>query len=277
MLDVNHVTFGYKRSVNVLEDFSLSISTGSVYGLLGKNGVGKSTLLYLMTGLLRAREGNIIYRGVDVCRRLPETLADLFLLPEEITLPNVTLKQYARMYGVFYPRFSQEELMRLSDELDIDANVRLHSFSMGQRKKAYICFAIATNVSLLLMDEPTNGLDIPSKSQFRKLLASYATDERTILISTHQVRDLESLLDHLIVMDGKKLLLNESVARITERLCFDEVRPGESIEQTLVAYPSLGGSQVVSLNTSRRETAFNLECFFNALLEHREQIMNALK
>lgn len=277
MLDVNHVTFGYKRSVNVLEDFSLSISSGSVYGLLGKNGVGKSTLLYLMTGLLRAREGNIIYRGVDVCRCLPETLADLFLLPEEITLPNVTLKQYARMYGVFYPRFSQEELMRLSDELDIDANVRLHSFSMGQRKKAYICFAIATNVSLLLMDEPTNGLDIPSKSQFRKLLASYATDERTIVISTHQVRDLESLLDHLIVMDGKKLLLNESVARITERLCFDEVRPGESIEQTLVAYPSLGGSQVVSLNTSRRETAFNLECFFNALLEHREQIMNALK
>ena len=217
MIDIQNVTFGYQRAVRIFEDFSLKLKPGCIYGLLGKNGTGKSTLLYLITGLLRAQQGKVTFDGNDVARRLPETLQEMFLIPEEVTLPNVNIRQYARMYGPFYPKFSSEQLDNYLKEFEVDPQAKLSDLSMGQRKKAYISFALATNTRFIFMDEPTNGLDIPSKSQFRKIVASTMTDERSIVISTHQVRDLDYLLDHLIIIDQKQLLLNRSVSDITER------------------------------------------------------------
>lgn len=278
MIDIQNVTFGYQRAVKIFENLSLELKPGCIYGLLGKNGTGKSTLLYLITGLLRAQQGKITFEGNDVSLRLPATLQELFLIPEEIVLPDVSIRQYAKMYGAFYPRFSQTQLDSYVNEFEVDPQAKLSSLSMGQRKKAYISFALATNTRFIFMDEPTNGLDIPSKSQFRKIVASSMSDERSIVISTHQVRDLDYLLDHLIIIDRKQLLLNRSVGYITERLCFDELRPNEMSEGgVLFSMPSMNGNSVISRNTNHRETPINLELFFNAMLEKTDMMQDILK
>ena len=188
MITVENLSFTYRKSKRaVLHDFSLSFESGRVYGLLGKNGAGKSTLLYLMSGLLTPKNGKVVFHDTDVRRRLPVTLQDMFLVPEEFELPSVSLVSYVELNSPFYPRFSKEEMIKYLHYFEMDIDIDLGSLSMGQKKKVFMSFALATNTSLLLMDEPTNGLDIPGKSQFRKFIASGMSDDKTIVISTHQV------------------------------------------------------------------------------------------
>ena len=273
MMNVNQVSFGYgRKKAKVLDGFSMNLEKGSVYGLLGKNGTGKSTLLYLMAGLLRPQSGHILYKGVEVTKRYPETLQDMFLVPEEFSLPNVSLKQYVQLNAPFYPRFSDELLKACLRDFDMNEDIHLGELSMGQKKKAFMCFALATNTSLLLMDEPSNGLDIPSKSQFRKVIASGMTDDKAVIISTHQVRDIDSLLDHVLIMDGSRLLLNESVASICDRLYFAEQGMNEPTEDALYVQPSVQGNSVILPNTYHEDSKLNLEVLFNATLAEREKI-----
>ena len=273
MMNVNQVSFGYgRKKAKVLDGFSMNLEKGSVYGLLGKNGTGKSTLLYLMAGLLRPQSGHILYKGVEVTKRYPETLQDMFLVPEEFALPNVSLKQYVQLNAPFYPRFSDELLKACLRDFDMSEDIHLGELSMGQKKKAFMCFALATNTSLLLMDEPSNGLDIPSKSQFRKVIASGMTDEKAVIISTHQVRDIDSLLDHVLIMDGSRLLLNESVASICDRLYFAEQGMNEPTDDALYVQPSVQGNSVILPNTYHEDSKLNLEVLFNATLAEREKI-----
>ena len=273
MMNVNQVSFGYgRKKAKVLDGFSMNLEKGSVYGLLGKNGTGKSTLLYLMAGLLRPQSGHILYKGVEVTKRYPETLQDMFLVPEEFALPNVSLKQYVQLNAPFYPRFSDELLKACLRDFDMNEDIHLGELSMGQKKKAFMCFALATNTSLLLMDEPSNGLDIPSKSQFRKVTASGMTDDKAVIISTHQVRDIDSLLDHVLIMDGSRLLLNESVASICDRLYFAEQGMNEPTDDALYVQPSVQGNSVILPNTYHEDSKLNLEVLFNATLAEREKI-----
>ena len=273
MMNVNQVSFSYgRKKAKVLDGFSMNLEKGSVYGLLGKNGTGKSTLLYLMAGLLRPQSGNILYKGVEVTKRYPETLQDMLLVPEEFALPNVSLKQYVQLNAPFYPRFSDELLKACLRDFDMNEDIHLGELSMGQKKKAFMCFALATNTSLLLMDEPSNGLDITSKSQFRKVIASGMTDDKAVIISTHQVRDIDSLLDHVLIMDGSRLLLNESVASICDRLYFAEQGMNEPTEDALYVQPSVQGNSVILPNTYHEDSKLNLEVLFNATLAEREKI-----
>ena len=273
MIEVENLSFSYgRRKSKVLEDFSMELDKGSVYGLLGKNGTGKSTLLYLMAGLLRSQTGNVLYKGVDVKKRYPDTLQDMFLVPEEFALPNVSLKQYVKLNAPFYPNFSDELLNACLRDFDMNENIHLGELSMGQKKKAFMCFALATNTSLLMMDEPTNGLDIPSKSQFRKVIASGMSDDKAVIISTHQVRDIDSLLDHVLIMDGTKLLLNESVSTICEKLYFAELGMNEPTEGALYVQPSVQGNSVILPNEYGEDSKLNLEVLFNAILAERERI-----
>ena len=273
MIEVENLSFNYgRRKSKVLEDFSMRLEKGSVYGLLGKNGTGKSTLLYLMAGLLRPRTGNVLYKGVDVKKRYPDTLQDMFLVPEEFALPNVSLKQYVKLNAPFYPNFSDELLNACLRDFDMNEDIHLGELSMGQKKKAFMCFALATNTSLLMMDEPTNGLDIPSKSQFRKVIASGMSDDKAVIISTHQVRDIDSLLDHVLIMDGSKLLLNESVSSICEKLYFAEQGINEPTEGALYVQPSVQGNSVILPNEYGEDSKLNLEVLFNAMLAERERM-----
>ena len=278
MIEVENLSFSYgRRKSKVLEDFSMELDKGSVYGLLGKNGTGKSTLLYLMAGLLRPQTGNVLYKGVDVKKRYPDTLQDMFLVPEEFALPNVSLKQYVKLNAPFYPNFSDELLNACLRDFDMNEDIHLGELSMGQKKKAFMCFALATNTSFLMMDEPTNGLDIPSKSQFRKVIASGMSDDKAVIISTHQVRDIDSLLDYVLIMDGSKLLLNESVSTICEKLYFAEQGMNEPTEGALYVQPSVQGNSVILPNEYGEDSKLNLEVLFNAMLaegERMQQLFN---
>ena len=270
MIDVNKVSFSYGRKKSkVLDGFSMQLAEGAVYGLLGKNGTGKSTLLYLMAGLLRPQSGQVLYKGAEVTKRYPNILQDMFLVPEEFALPSVSLKQYVKLNAPFYPNFSDELLRSCLRDFDMNEDIHLGELSMGQKKKAFMCFALATNTSLLMMDEPSNGLDIPSKSQFRKVIASGMTDEKAVIISTHQVRDIDSLLDHVLIMDSSELLLNESVSNICEKLYFAEQSMNEPTDNALYVQPSVQGNSVILPNTYGEESKMNLEVLFNAMLAER--------
>lgn len=273
MLQVENISFSYgRRKPEVLSDFSFSLEKGRVYGLLGKNGVGKSTLLYLMCGLLTPKHGRVMYHGVDMRRRLPETLRDVFLVPEEFDLPAVSLVQFVELNSPFYPNFSKEDMMTYLHLFEMDWNIHLGGLSMGQKKKVFMSFALATHTSLLLMDEPTNGLDIMAKSQFRKFIASGMSDERTIVISTHQVRDIDNVLDHVVIMNNSRVLLDESIVRVTERLAFVESDSPALAEEVLYKLPSVQGNSLLLPNREGVETKLNLELLFGAVLADPEKI-----
>lgn len=273
MITVENLSFTYRKSKRVvLHDFSLAFESGRVYGLLGKNGAGKSTLLYLMSGLLTPKGGKVMFHDTDVRRRLPVTLQDMFLVPEEFALPSVSLKRYLKLNTPFYPNFSNELLNACLHDFDMNEDIHLGELSMGQKKKVFMCFALATNTSLLVMDEPSNGLDIPSKSQFRKVIASGMTDEKAVIISTHQVRDIDSLLDHVVIIDGTRVLLNASVKTICDKVYFAEQGMNEPTDTALYVQPSVQGNSVIFPNTENEETNLNLEVLFNAMLAEREKM-----
>jgi ABC-2 type transport system ATP-binding protein len=258
----------------VFDDFSLTLEQGAVYGLLGKNGTGKSTLLYLLTGLLRPLSGSIFYKGIDVALRYPVVLQDMYLVPEEFSLPPVTMSQYVKANAPFYPRFSERILKDCLAEFELPEDINLGEISMGQKKKAFMSFALATNTSLVLMDEPSNGLDIPSKSQFRKVIAKGMTEHKTVIISTHQVRDIDSLLDHVVIIDSSEVLLNASVNTICDTLNFVEQGISEPTEGALYVQPSMQGNSVIYPNTEHEDTNLNLEVLFNAAQADRQKIQS---
>ena len=274
MLQINEISFGYNKKVgDLFSDFSLNLEAGNIYGLLGKNGAGKSTLIYLMTGLLTPREGEALIDGENVRKRLPKTMSDIFLVPEEFDLPRLSIKQYVSINAPFYPNFSMEDMQRYLEifEMSDYIDVNMHSMSMGQKKKVFMAFAFATNTRVLIMDEPTNGLDIPSKSQFRKLVTTGMSDDRMMLISTHQVRDISDILDHVVIIDNSKVLLNASFADVTSKLAFRPLRAGD--EPLFVVQSPFGPLAAVRAE-SGEETVVDLEMLFNATLQNPAAINN---
>ena len=246
MLQINQISFSYnKKAGDLFSDFSLNLEAGNVYGLLGKNGAGKSTLIYLMTGLLTPKSGEVLFDGENVRRRLPKTMSDIYLVPEEFDLPRLTIKEY------------------------VSLNLKLHSLSMGQKKKVFMAFAFATNTRALIMDEPTNGLDIPSKSQFRKLVTTGMTDDKLMLISTHQVRDISDILDHVTIIDQSRVLLNAGFADIMSKVAF---RPLQEGDQPLFVLQSPFGPLGAVRAQEGEETKVDLEMLFNAALQNPEAI-----
>lgn len=269
MIEVKNVNYRYPgNKVPVFADFSVSIGEGKVYGLLGQNGMGKSTLLYLISGLLRPQSGSVAIDGVETSRRLPGVLSEMFLVPEEFYLPDVSLEAYVRTNARFYPRFSREVLDACLADFDMPAALRLGRLSMGQKKKVYMSFALAAGTRLLLMDEPTNGLDIPSKSLFRRVVARHMTDERTLIISTHQVHDVEQMLDHLLLIGRKGILLDASVSDVCDSYSFELRQPGEPQDDVIYAEPSFNGNMVMARRKpDSPESQLNLELLFNAVVQ----------
>ena len=268
MVQINEISFSYnKRNGDLFHNFSLELNAGNVYGLLGKNGAGKSTLIYLMTGLLTPKSGEALLDGVNVRKRLPQTINDIFLVPEEFELPKLSLKKYVEINAPFYPNFSMADMQRYLDifEMGGDMSVKLNALSMGQKKKVFMAFAFATNTRVLIMDEPTNGLDIPSKSQFRKLVGAGMTDDKMMLISTHQVRDISDILDHVTIIDQSKVLLNTSIADVIGHIAF---RPQREGDQPIFVQQSAMGNLVVVPAQPGEETKVDLEMLFNATLQN---------
>ena len=274
MIQVENISFSYPGSKHqVFTDFSLNIEGNKIYGLLGKNGTGKSTLLYLMSGLMRAGKGSISIDGINSQERNPLLLQEIFMVPEEFELPAVSLDTYIRINEGFYPRFSREVLNSCLKDFDLPLSLHLKELSMGQKKKVLMSYALAAGTRYLFMDEPTNGLDIPSKSQFRRVVANNMGDERTIIISTHQVHDVETLLDHILILSENRMLLDASTADICEQYCF-ELRPANEMDDSVIyAEPTLQGNAVVARRKEgQAETPINLELLFSAVAEKKMNI-----
>ena len=269
MINIKNLAFSYGDNI-VLKDISMELQEGRIYGLLGENGVGKTTLLTLLAGLKEVDGGTLDIDGYNPFDRKPSFLSNIYYLPDEVPAPRRKAIDFARDHGQYWTNFSVEKFSEIMKVFDNDEDQRMDHMSYGQLKKTFISFALACNTKYLFMDEPTNGLDIPSKAQFRKAVSKYTSDESTLLISTHQARDLEAIIDPIIILDRRDVLLNASLDEIAEKLYFDyssEVDPN-ALYQEMVP----GGNIQVSLNTTGAESKVNIEALFNAVLLHKGAI-----
>ncbi len=273
MLTLTDISFRYSRHRDVIRNFSLHLAPGTVCGLLGKNGSGKTTLLYMICGLLKPRTGVINFNGHIPFDRDVSFLNDIMIVPEEFDMPKVTLQEYADINSCFYPRFNRDHLERNITILDIAPDINLGQCSMGQKKKAFLAFALACNTSLLLLDEPTNGLDISSKRTFRKAVTASMTDDKIFIISTHQVHDVDAILDHVTIIDREGVLLNESIGNIAEKLRFSFTNDSARITSSLLALDAPGGANIIEYATpDNKETSVNLESLFELAESHPETV-----
>lgn len=269
MIQINNLSFYYNKKRPIFDNVSLDLK-GGIYGLLGENGVGKTTLLHIISGLRFPKGGTSKVFDYESADRSPNMLSKLFFLPEEFQAPNISIANFVKYGSAFYPNFSQEQFDACLLEFQVEGDRKMAELSFGQKKKVLISYALATNTAITLLDEPTNGLDIPSKGQFRKVIASAYDEERCIVISTHQVRDLESLIDPIIILDRNQVLLNNSVEEITQKLMFvhSHTKPVDALyyEQSIHGYSS------VQINVDGEESTFNIEALFNAVVSNKERI-----
>ncbi|MBO4645974.1 MAG: ABC transporter ATP-binding protein [Bacteroidales bacterium] len=273
MIQLKNVTFRYPRRKPLFSDLSLELEGNHIYGLLGKNGEGKTTLMKLMSGLLFAKEGSIETLGEKACLRRPKMLEEIYFLPEEMYVPSISIQEFETIFSPFYPRFSSEQFHNYMELFEItDFRQNLMRMSHGQKKKVLIAFAMATNCQIVFMDEPSNGLDIPSKSIFRKVMASAADEQRMIIISTHQVRDLHSLIDTILILDQGEILLNAPVEQITEKLLFKVVDTEGEAQTALYKEDTLRGIYAVFENINREDSKMDIELLFNSALCNRDKI-----
>ena len=274
MIKIEDLGFSY-GSLSVLDQISMTLEDGRIYGLLGENGVGKTTLLTLLAGLKKPRTGHIDTDGFTPYDRKPSFLHDQYYLPDEVSPLTYTAECFARIRGVFWPNFSLERFLEILKEFEVDPAQKMNKMSSGQLKKTYISFALALGVKHLFLDEPTNGLDIPSKAQFRKAVTKYTAEDSVIVISTHQVRDLENIIDPIIILDRRDVLANATLEEISEKLYFDygtELHPDALYSEQLP-----GGFIQVMVNSTGEESKVNIEAFFNAVHKNKELVKNLLK
>lgn len=270
MIKINNLNFGYSKRQLLFKNLSMQLSNGHIYGLLGKNGAGKSTLLKNLAGLVYAQGGTVDVMGYDPAKRQPALLQQICFVPEEFYLPSVKIDTYVKANAAFYPNFDHAYFTALLEEFDIPVGQKLINMSYGQKKKVIIAFGLATNAKLIIMDEPTNGLDIPSKAQFRKIMASALTEDKCIIISTHQVRDLDNLIDTVIMVDENSIALKASVEEITNKLCFKKLK--ELDETVIYAEPSLSGYNAVVANYHNEDSKLDIELLFNAVLAEKSKL-----
>ena len=266
MITINDLSFSYGENV-VLRNISMTLKEGRIYGLLGENGVGKTTLLTLLCGLKKVKTGSIDIDGQNPYDRHPSLLSEQYYLSDEVAAVNMTAAEYARTYGKFWEKFDYDKFIEVMKVFENDADKKMAKMSFGQLKKTYISFALACNTKYLFMDEPTNGLDIPSKAQFRKALMKYTSEDAIILISTHQVRDLENIIDPIIILDRQDVLLNASIEEITEKLYFDY--SGEKNPDALYSELIPGSSINVTINTTGEDSKVSIEALFNTVHTHK--------
>ncbi|RNI29042.1 ABC transporter ATP-binding protein [Rufibacter latericius] len=276
MIHINNMSFGYRRGALMFQNLHLSLFRGHIYGLLGKNGAGKSTLLKNMIGLAYPTAGICTIDGVDTSKRSPKVLENLYFIPEEIYVPSITTAKFISNTACFYPKFNKEEFYQYLEEFDVPRDSVMDQLSFGQQKKAMIAFGLATNTNLLIMDEPTNGLDIPSKVQFRKIIASALTEERCVIISSHQVRDLESLIDTLLIVHDHEVVVNHELDKIAEKLVFATLPSTEGYE-VLYAEESFQGKNAILPNHEGVYSRVDMELLFNAIVVGNQPLLHLLQ
>jgi len=276
MIQINQLNFAYNRQNPLFKNLNLNMPKGHIYGLLGKNGAGKTTLLKHITGFLYQHSGTAEAMGYPSHQRNPYMLQDIYIIPEEFILPSLSINRYVSINAPFYPSFSHNRLKDYLKEFGLDANKKLSVLSYGQKKKFLLAFGLASNARILLLDEPTNGLDIPSKSQFRKIIASSMQEERSVIISTHQVRDLSNLIDHVIILDEGEIIFYQDTQKIIDTLAFTLVKNDHEVP-VIYAEERLEGKYAIVPTEKVQETEIDLELLFNGVTQETEKINESFK
>lgn len=269
MIEIKDLAFSYGKTP-ILKSITTTLEEGRIYGLLGENGVGKTTLLTLLCGLKKVCSGSITTDGENPFDRTPTLLQNQFYLPDEVLPVAMKAECFAKERGAFWPDYDHSKFLEIMKEFENDPAKKMNQMSAGQLKKTYISLALACGCKYIFMDEPTNGLDIPSKTQFRSAIMKYTSDDSTIVISTHQVRDLENIIDPIIILDRQDVLLNATVEEITGRLYFDygtQLHP-----ESLYSEQLPGGFIQVRPNTTGEDSKINVEALFNAVHKNKELI-----
>ncbi len=265
MIQISNLQFNYRRKQPLFKDLSLQVNEGSVVGLLGKNGAGKSTLLKLLAGVLFPQGGQVEVLGQNAGKRLPSVLSDVFFVPEELDFPTISMGMYIRFTAPLYPRFSFEKMDKIMQEFELDKHMKLSKVSYGQKKKFLIAFALSTQCKMLILDEPTNGLDIPSKALFRKVVAGSVFEDQVVFISTHQVKDVENLIDKVMILEDGKIVLNRSLIDISNDFAFKTAYSTEA-ESALYHEEYPGGYKVI-VPAGDEFTDVDIEVLFNAAVK----------
>ena len=269
MIEIKDLAFSYGKTP-ILKSITTTLEEGRIYGLLGENGVGKTTLLTLLCGLKKVCSGSITTDGENPFDRTPTLLQNQFYLPDEALPVAMKAECFAKERGAFWPDYDHSKFLEIMKEFENDPAKKMNQMSAGQLKKTYISLALACGCKYIFMDEPTNGLDIPSKTQFRSAIMKYTSDDSTIVISTHQVRDLENIIDPIIILDRQDVLLNATVEEITSKLYFDygtQLHP-----ESLYSEQLPGGFIQVYHNTTVEDSKINVEALFNAVHKNKELI-----
>ncbi len=276
MISIKNLQFNYaKKQQPLFQHLDCELRAGSIVGLLGKNGAGKTTLLKLMIGLLFPSGGQVNIMGHNPARRQPSLLQDIYMLPEEFHIPGISISKYVKANAGFYPRFNEELLSRLVDSFELPEDKSLHKLSYGQKKKFLISFALSTKCRLLVLDEPTNGLDIPSKSIFRRVLAGSLDDDQLVIISTHQVRDVENLIDRVLMLENGRFIMQKDLYDISARLNFTTASSADG-ESILYHEMVPGGYKVITPQTEG-SSPVDIELLFNAISSGTEKIKEYVK
>lgn len=274
MIKIENISYEYNPKSPIFNNISLEIGTG-IYGLLGENGVGKTTLIHLICGLLFPQNGICTIGGENTARRRPELLSRYFFLPEELQMPAESIRQFAAKHSAFYPHFNRKDFEQNLEELHIDGKQKLSAISYGQQKKAMLAYAFALHTPLTILDEPTNGLDITSRQALKRIISRSVDDDSTLLISTHQAHDFENLLDHLIILREGEILLNRSLDEISERLLF--ARTASLPEESIYSEQELQGYYSVLPNEEGEENTTDIELLYKAMLHDPEKIKELFK
>jgi len=269
MIEIQHLTFHHGKQNRLFNDFSLNLERGKMVGLLGKNGAGKTTLLKLIAGLLSPQQGFLEVNGFKPFQRNPNFLEDVYMIPEEFSLPSITIAGYLKAITPLYRSFDHKKLRDIFEQFELKTSDHLQRLSHGQQKKFLIAFALASNCKLLILDEPTNGLDIPSKSLFRRVMVGSTTDEQLVLISTHQVKDIDTIIDEIVVVDNGKTIFRSDCAEISRRYWFETVSETDQLKDACFWEQSPLGYRIIRRADGERETSIDLELLFNAIINHK--------
>jgi ABC-2 type transport system ATP-binding protein len=272
MVNINQLDFGYKKHNRLFSELNLKLEKGRIYGLLGKNGSGKTTLLKQTAGMLYPDSGSIMLNGESPRNRSTKFLASYYLIPEEFETPGLSIKTYIKINAPFYTHFNEEQFYKYLTEFNTESEGKLSKLSYGQKKKVLIAFGLATNTPVLMSDEPTNGLDIPSKSMFRKIMASGLSEERLFIISTHQVKDIEGIIDSVVILENGKIVFNQSLEKVNEKLCFKSLKSIDN-ENVLYSEKHLNTYEAIVRKTDEEPSRINLELLFNAVIEENGKVI----
>lgn len=276
MIRIKNLNFQYKKDFNLFQDLNLDLEKGKIYGLLGKNGAGKSTLLKQMAGMLFPQQGLCEVMGYSPKDRLPSFLQEIFFIPEEFQFPAIKIEDFVKLHSPFYPHFNHEQFEGFLVEFNINPSKKLSELSFGQKKKILVGFGLACNTKLLILDEPTNGLDIPSKAIFRKIIASSLNEERCMIISTHQIKDIENLIDEVIILDNGKIVFQQEMFSVAQRLSFAQISNPESVPGVLYTESKLGQFNAILENQNGAESNIDMELLFNAVISNNPKLQDTL-